>query len=83
MPYSVYILYSCYLNKYYVGYTSVNLDERLRKHNARHKGFTGRKADWILKYKESFETKTQAMAREKQIKKWKSRILIEQLIEKG
>ncbi|WP_207422150.1 GIY-YIG nuclease family protein [Desertivirga brevis] len=38
--YIVYILYSSSLNKYYIGSTS-NLPERLRKHNTKHKGFTG------------------------------------------
>ena len=46
MPYSVYILYSDILNKFYIGYTVDNLRERLRKHNSNHSGFTGKIGDW-------------------------------------
>ncbi len=46
------------------------------------KGFTGGLGDWILKYIEEFETKKEAMNREQEIKKKKSRKYIEFLIEK-
>ena len=77
----VYILYSKVMNRFYVGFTADELQERIRKHNTNHKGFTGGKADWELKYFESYLTKSEAMMREKQIKGWKSRKLIEKLIE--
>ncbi|TKC00181.1 GIY-YIG nuclease family protein [Pedobacter cryophilus] len=76
----VYILFSQSLNKYYIGSTS-DLEDRLRKHNSNHKGFTGTHSDWIIKYSETFETKIQALKREKQIKNWKSRIMIEKLFD--
>ena len=78
MNYFLYILFSENLNRYYVGHTS-NINERIRKHNSNHKGFTGKTNDWILVYSESFETKTQAYARERQVKKWKSRKKIVEL----
>ena len=68
------------MNKYYIGYTGDNIEDRLRKHNSNHKGFTGGIGDWEIKYTESFATKEEAIKREKQIKKWKSRALIEKLI---
>jgi putative endonuclease len=74
-----YILYSKSLNKYYIGHTE-NLDERLRKHLSNHKGFTGRAADWVIVYSETFSTKELAYARERKVKSWKSRIKIEDLI---
>ena len=80
MHYSVYILYSKTLDKFYFGYTGDSLDERLRKHNSQHKGFTGGLGDWIICYAETFESKTEAIKRERQIKNWKSRKLIEKLI---
>ncbi|MBS1635624.1 MAG: GIY-YIG nuclease family protein [Bacteroidetes bacterium] len=80
MPFSVYIIYSSKLNKYYVGYTGDELEERIRKHNSDHKGFTGGIGDWVLKYKEDFAVKSEAMRREKEIKRWKSRKLIERFI---
>ena len=54
--YFVYILYSISLNKFYVGHTGDNLEERLRKHNSNHKGYTGRLGDWEIKYNEEYET---------------------------
>ena len=80
MQFYVYILFSISRNSYYVGYTGDELEKRLRKHNTDHKGFTGHLADWKLKYSETFNTKSDAMKREKQIKHWKSRKLIEKLI---
>ena len=75
-----YILYSSFLDKYYIGYTGDVLAERLRKHNSNHKGFTGGKGDWRIVYNEPFQTKEEAIKREKQVKGWKSRKLIHKLI---
>ena len=75
-----YILYSSKANQYYVGYTSEDLSERLRKHNSNHKGFSGKADDWKLMYSEIYDTKIEAFAREREVKKWKSRKKIEQLI---
>ncbi|MDQ6755512.1 MAG: GIY-YIG nuclease family protein [Bacteroidota bacterium] len=80
MKYFVYIIYSASLDKFYIGFTSNKVSIRLKKHNANHKGFTGKKADWVLKYAEEFTTKVQAMERERNIKAWKSRIKIQKLI---
>ena len=44
------------------------------------KGFTGRAIDWEVVYSEAFETKKDAMAREREIKRWKSRKLLEILL---
>ena len=77
-----YIIFSSKLDKYYVGSTSDEMEERLRKHNSNHKGFTGGYGDWKVVHIEVFPTNTEALAREKQIKKWKSRKLIENLISK-
>lgn len=74
-----YILFSKSKNKFYIGVTS-NLDERIRKHNSNHKGFTGGVGDWELQYHESFHLKTDALEREKMIKSWKSRIKILDLV---
>lgn len=74
-----YILFSEKLNKYYIGSTS-DLEDRINKHNSNHKGFTGGVGDWILVYKEDYEDKSQSLRRELQIKKWKSRKMIESLL---
>ncbi len=77
-----YILYSSILDKYYIGHTCDNIEERLRKHNTNHKGFTGGVNDWVLLYQESFLDKQGAYAREREVKRWKSRKKIEKLISK-
>jgi putative endonuclease len=79
MTFVVYILYSEFLDRYYVGFTS-NIEERLKKHNSRHKGFTGKNSDWKVMYTKSFNSKFEAMKREKEIKGWKSRVKIQKLI---
>ena len=79
MMYYCYILYSQILDKYYIGHTQ-DLDSRLKKHLTNHKGFTGSAADWKVVYYEIFPTKTEAYARERAIKKRKSRKYIETLI---
>jgi putative endonuclease len=77
-----YILYSPSANKYYIGHTTDSLDERIRKHNSNQKGFTGGYGDWTVVYQEQYYTKNEALAREKQVKAWKSRKEIEKLINK-
>jgi putative endonuclease len=63
-----------------MGHTSEGLEERLRKHLSNHSGFTGKAKDWIVIYSEEFETKSLAYKRELEVKKWKSRVRVEKLI---
>ena len=77
--YLTYILFSKNLDRYYVGSTG-NVEVRLEKHLQRHKGFTSKAKDWTVVYVEKFASKEEAMKRERQIKKWKSRKMIEKLI---
>ena len=79
MEYFFYILHSAALDKYYVGYTS-DIPGRLRRHIAKHKGFTGKVDDWVLVYLEKYTDKKSASDREKQVKAWKSRKMIESLL---
>ncbi|WP_373523758.1 GIY-YIG nuclease family protein [Aquiflexum sp.] len=76
----LYILHSKKLDKFYLGHTCDLIEERLRKHNSNHKGFTGHAPDWILVYKEEFKDKKSAYARERQLKSWKSKKKIIELI---
>jgi putative endonuclease len=78
--FTVYILHSDLLNKYYVGFTADSPHERLIKHLSNHIGFTSKATDWKIVYTEIFDSKQSAMLREKQIKNWKSRKMIENLI---
>ena len=76
MVHFIYILYSDSLDLYYIG-SSANPKERLRKHLSNHKGFTSKAKDWLICYTKSFPEKTEALKREKQLKNWKIRQLIE------
>lgn len=67
--FTVYILYSNALHKYYVGCTSLTVEERLRRHNSNHSGFTGKANDWTIQWSEWLPNKKVALAREQQIKK--------------
>ncbi len=77
--YTVYILYSGKLDRYYIGYTS-DVQDRLLKHNRMSKGYTSRGIPWDLVYTELFKDKKSAILRERQLKKWKNRERIESLI---
>ena len=81
--FKVYILYSKSIDRYYIGYTSDILTERLRRHNSNHKGFTGKIGDWEIIYTEDYTLKEDATKREREIKNWKSRKKIELLISSG
>jgi putative endonuclease len=80
MDFTVYILYSTNLDKFYIGFTGSDILERIRKHNSNHKGFTGGIGDWELRYSELYSLKADALNRERQIKSWKSRKKILKLI---
>ena len=79
----VYILYSCELDKYYIGYTTDSISERLRRRLSNHKGFTSRAKDWLLVYSEVFDTKAEALKRERELKGWNSRDRVRELIKKA
>ncbi len=67
------------MDKYYIGSTK-DIDVRLEKHLSNHKGFTSKAKDWVLKYQEVFYSNSDSLKRELQIKNWKSRKMIEKLI---
>ncbi|RKD91275.1 GIY-YIG nuclease family protein [Mangrovibacterium diazotrophicum] len=73
-----YILYSESLDRYYVGASS-DLEGRLTRHNAAHSGFTSKGQPWRIVYFEEYSDKETAFSRERQLKKWKSRKMIERL----
>ena len=80
--YTVYIIYSSKIDKYYIGY-SANVQDRLAKHNRNSKGYTASGRPWVLVYTEILSTKKEAMAREKQLKNWKNPKRLKSLIHAG
>ena len=81
MEFIIYILFSERKNSFYIGYSS-NLEERIIRHNQKSKGFTDYVNDWKVVYTEKYLIKEEALSRELQIKSWKSRIKIQELISK-
>ena len=73
--FSVYVLYSDKINKFYTGYTS-NLKKRLLHHNLGLDRWSKRGIPWKIVYEEEFLDKTKAIRREKFLKTGKGRDLI-------
>jgi putative endonuclease len=82
----LYILQSDSSGRYYIGQTD-NLDRRLAEHNdllyTSSKTTKRFKGPWKLVYFEKYLNRSEAMARERQIKAWKSRKAIDELIRKS
>jgi len=69
--YFVYIIKSLIVTRYYIGSTE-DLDRRLSDHNSGKVKSTKAYKPWKLVYTESFDTKSDAIKRERQIKSYKS-----------
>jgi putative endonuclease len=65
--YYTYVIWSCKLQKRYVG-PGQHIEKRLKQHNAGKTPFTLRGIPWILIYHEGFETRSEAIKREKLLK---------------
>jgi len=66
-------------NSYYVGHTQ-DIKTRLREHNFGRTGYTKLKRPWKLIYKEEYKTRTEAIQRERCLKRLKSRVALEKII---
>jgi len=76
----VYVLYSAEYDKTYVGYTS-NLQSTLFNQNhPNNRHWSARYKPWIIIYHESFNSKKEAMTREKQLKSARGRQFIKSLL---
>ncbi|TVR13419.1 MAG: GIY-YIG nuclease family protein [Balneolaceae bacterium] len=75
----VYILFSVVADRYYIGQTS-NLEQRLERHNKGENRYTKFGIPWNLVYKEGFETRAEAMDREKKLKSSKNREYLRRVI---
>jgi putative endonuclease len=79
MSYYVYVLRSEKDGSFYIGHT-FDLEERIQRHNDGKSSYTRAKAPWKLIYQEVFTTRSEAMKREREIKRMKSREYIERLV---
>jgi putative endonuclease len=77
--YFVYILQSEKDGSYYVGHTAT-LEKRIDRHNEGGGRYTRGKVPWKLIYHEAFNSKGEAMKREREIKRRKDRNYISKLV---
>jgi putative endonuclease len=71
--FTVYVLLSEKFNKIYIGYTS-DLEKRFISHNKLGtKGWTIKFRPWKIVHTEAFQTKAEAMKREKELKSSRGR----------
>ena len=75
-----YAIYSEAFDKIYIGYSS-DVEKRVQNHNSKiNRGWTSKYQPWKLVYTEKFNTKKEAMTREKQLKSANGREFIRKLI---
>jgi putative endonuclease len=72
MCYYVYILQSQVDFSFYIGY-SANPAARLERHNSGRSRYTSRKSPWKIVFTEEFALKTDALERERFLKKQRNR----------
>lgn len=77
--YFTYILKSRKTGTYYVG-SAADINRRLIEHNSGKARFTRTYIPWELYYHEQFTNRKDAVVRERQIKSWKKRAMIEKLV---
>jgi len=75
----LYILQSESTGRYYIGQTQ-DVSERLAYHNANYSKFLKNRGPWRLAYTEQYRTRSEAVRRERQLKSWKDRHMIEKLL---
>ncbi len=84
--FSVYVVKN-EVSKIYIGHSS-KLPERIKRHNGllknKKNSYTSKnKGEWRLIYKEEFNTREEAIKREKQLKSYRGRQYIRSIIEKS
>jgi putative endonuclease len=79
MPYYAYIIQSLSDGTCYVGSTQ-NVEDRLKRHNQGRSQYTKTKRPWQFVYDEGFTSKSDAIKRENEKKRRKSKTFIESSI---
>ena len=76
----LYILQSEKTGRFYTGSTG-NVERRVQEHNSGQTKSTRTGSPWTLIYSEPFESRSEAVRMEREIKRWKSAVMIRQYIE--
>ena len=80
--YTVYVLKSLATGQFYTGQTE-NLSRRLKEHNEGLSEYTKGRGPWELVYYEEYETRSEAMSREKFLKSGKGREWLQDKIDQS
>jgi putative endonuclease len=75
----LYILKSSSSGCYYVG-ISADPARRLAYHNSCERGFTSRYRPWEIVFRKEYPSKEDASCAERLVKKWKSRKMVDRLV---
>jgi putative endonuclease len=79
--FTVYILYSASFNKTYTGQTK-DFANRLLEHNETAiKGYSIKYRPWVVIHQEIYNTRAEAMKREKFLKTWEGRIWVKAVLD--
>ena len=76
--FTTYIIYSIDFDSFYIGYTSA-IEERIIQHNSGKTKSTKNKIPWKVVYTEVFQTKTEAIQRERFLKRQKNKTFYRKL----
>ena len=79
MPYFIYVLKSLSHNNFYTGSTE-NIEKRLSEHNTGKCRYTSGRMPWIIIYKEEYNTRSEAIKREKFLKSGQGRKILKDLL---
>lgn len=71
--FTIYVLKSLRNEKRYIGYSSKSAELRLKEHNSGSNIFTRQNKPFVLIYSEEWQTKTEAIKREKFLKSGQGR----------
>jgi len=77
--FNVYVLKSLKNGKRYVGYTARSVQERFLEHNSGKSTFTRQNRPFMLIYSEEYQTKIEAMKREKFLKSGQGRKILDSI----
>lgn len=77
--YKVYVLKSQASGYRYVGQTS-NLSKRVKDHNSGESKYTKNRGPWELVYNESYQSRSEAVNREKYLKTGKGREFLDRIL---
>lgn len=81
MTFTVYILQSEIDHSFYIGYSS-DIERQLQYHNSEKSRYTSKKTPWNLVYSETFNSRSEAIKREKFLKKQRNTKFYQNLINK-